>query len=52
MLQVIRNPEFGSNNYYPGSFDLNCSMDAALKDEAALGPPLNILLHKKSELNR
>ena len=48
----MKNPEVGSNNYFPGSFDLNCSIDSALKDDAALGPPVNILLHRKTELNK
>ena len=52
MLQVMKNPEIGSNNYYPGSFDLHGSIDSALKENAALGPPLNILLHKGIELNK
>ena len=48
----MRNPEKGSNNYYPGSFGLNCLIDSELKDEVALGPPINILLNSDIVLNR
>ena len=52
VLEVMRNPEKGSNNYYPGSFGLNCLIDSELKDEVALGPPINLLLNSDIVLNR
>ena len=48
----MRNPEKGSNNYYPGSFGLNCKIDSELKDEVALGPPINLLLNSDIVLNK
>ena len=52
VLEVLRNPEKGSNNYFPGSFGFNCSIDSELKDDVALGPPLNILLNQEDDLNK
>ena len=52
MLSVLKYPEKGSNNYYPSSFDLGEAIDQDLKDEVALGPPLNILLNNKLELDK
>lgn len=48
----MKNPEKGSNNYYPGSFGLNCKIDSELKDDVALGPPINILLNNEAHLDR
>lgn len=52
VLEVLKNPEKGSNNYFPGSFGFNCSIDSELKDDVALGPPLNILLNQEDDLNK
>ena len=52
VLDVLKNPEKkGSNNYFPGSFDHGQSIDADLRDDVALGPPLNILVHGMEDLN-
>jgi len=48
----LKNLEKGSNNYYPSSFDLGESIDQDLKDDVALGPPLNILVNAKIELDK
>ena len=52
VLDVMRNPEKGSNNYFPGSFGLNCKIDSELKDDVALGPPINILINCEIALNK
>jgi hypothetical protein len=36
----------------PGSFDLNGAIDYDLKDDVALGPPLNILANASVDLNK
>lgn len=48
VLEVMKNPQKGSNNYFPGSFGLNCKIDLELKDEVALGPPINILINSSA----
>lgn len=53
VLDVMQNPDKkGSNNYYPCSFDRGSTIDADLKDDVALGPPLNILVHGMEELHQ
>ena len=52
VLEVMKNPHKGSNNYFPGSFGLNCKIDEELKDEVALGPPINILVNSDTALTK
>ena len=52
VLDVLKYREKGSNNYLPGSFEFNRSIDEDLKDEICLGPPLNILINHHSFLAR
>ena len=52
VLEVMKNPEKGSNNYLPGSFDLDGQIDQDLRDDVVLGPPLNILIDSKDELDK
>ena len=48
----MKNPEKGSNNYFPGSFGPHCKIEQELKDEVALGPPINILLNSDTMLRK
>ena len=52
VLNVLKDPKKGSNNYYPSSFDLGQSIDQDLKEEVAMGPPLNILVNGEEELDK
>ena len=52
-MDVIKNPNVKSSGcYVPGSFDLNGAIDNDLKDEVALGPPMNILVNASIDLNK
>ena len=53
VLDVLRDPNSkGSNNYYPCSFDQGASIDEDMRDDVALGPPLNILVHGLDDLSQ
>ena len=52
VLEVMKNPEKGSNNYFPGSFGLHCKIENELRDEVAMGPPINILLNSDTPLRK
>jgi len=36
----------------PGSFDINGTIEKDMKDDVALGPPLNILVNSYVDLNK
>ena len=49
----MKNPnEKSCGSYLPGSFDINGAVEKDMKDDVALGPPLNILVNSIVELNK